>query len=361
MSTSTTPAGESLEGFSIVDAIGALLRYRRLVVGVAVIIGALAGTWVLLRPRTYTARASFTPQATRSELGALGSLAAQFGVTAATADGNQSPAFYADVVRSRVVLESLVRLPVRFVWRGKGYAGTYADFLPTHHLDSLHKVAAAVLSLHDAITADVDTKTGIVQLATKTRYPALSAILTDSALARLNSFNVQNRRSQAAAQRQFLEQRITAVAGELQAAEDDLRDFAQRNRDLRNSPALLIEQDRLNRVVSLRSGVYQSLAQALEQAKLEEIRDTPLLTVIDEPEAPVQPDPRGLIATTLAGFFAGLFLGAIAALVRQSIRINRESRADTFAELSLQMTATKADLRRLVWPFKEQPAPPPHM
>jgi len=350
---STVLPNQPASGLSMMDALGAVLKHRRLVVGVALATGILMGAFVLFRQRTYTASASFTPQPTKSQLGALGGLAAQFGVSGPSTDGNQSPAFYADLLRSRTVLEPLVELPVKFTWNGRNYRGSFASLSNARGSDSLQKLDAAVRKLRGAMTVAVTARTGIVQIETTTQYPALSAILTDSALGQLNSFNVQTRRSQAAAQRQFLEVRLASVSQQLQEAEDAVRDFAGRNRgDVRNSPELQVQQDRLSRTVSMRSEVFRNLAQALEQAKLDEIRDTPLITIIEQARIPVRPDPRRLVTTVLIAILIGFILGAVAALLRQAMARNREERPESFAELSAEFAAAKADIRRFAWPLK---------
>jgi uncharacterized protein involved in exopolysaccharide biosynthesis len=338
------------------EVLGALLRYRRLVIGVALTTAAAMATLTLLRPRTYTAEASFTPQATRSTMGALGGLAAQLGVVMPSNDGNQSPGFYADLLRSRTVLEPLVQVPVEFTWKGRVHRGTFTELAHIRGKDPLQRRETSVRVLRKSMAITITQRTGIVRVETTTRYPQLSAILTDSALGLLNSFNVETRRSQAAAQRQFLDQRLATVSQELQSAEDALRDFAQRNRgDLRNSPGLQVQQERLSRAVNLRAQVHSSLAQALEQAKLDEIRDTPLITVIEEPVPPVQPDRRGLVATTIVAFLVGLALGAVAALLRHAVVANRKDRPESFAELSAEFAAAKRDLLRIAWPLRRAP------
>jgi uncharacterized protein involved in exopolysaccharide biosynthesis len=351
-----TTQTEPRYGISMMDALAAILHYRRLVLTSGLTLAIPVAAFVLLQPRTYTAGASFTPQVTRSALGGLGSLAAQFGVTVPTTDGNQSPAFYSDLLRSRTVLEPVVRMPVHFAWKGKEYSGTFVELSKVRGADSLQRLESAIRALHAAMSVSVAIRTGIVRVETTTRFPQLSVMLTDSAIGLLNSFNVETRRSQASAQRQFLEERLATVSRELQDAEDAVRDFSKRNRgDLRSSPELLLQQERLNRAVSLRVQVYGGLAQALEQAKLDEIRDTPLITIIERADQPVRPDPRGLILSTMIALLAGIFLGAVVALLRHAVAVNRRERPESFAEISADAAAAKADLMRLLGPFRRTP------
>ena len=351
-------AAERGDGLSLLEIAGAAMSHRRLIIGSALAVAMLMAAWVLSRPRTYTSVASFTPQASRSQLGGLGGLAAQFGVMVPMADNNQSPQFYGDLLESRTILEPLTAMVVQLQTADGVQRGTYADFARIKGTDTLLRREAAVNSLRAAMSAEVAPRTGIVRLEVQTRHPALSAILADSALHLLNRFNVETRRSQAATQRSFLEQRLNTVSQELRAAEEELAEFGRRNRgDFAQSPSLATQQERLTRAVSLRTQVHTTLAQALEQAKLDEIRDTPLITVIEEPRVPARPDARGLVLSTMVGFLAGTFVGLVLALVLYAIDVARTRQPDSFASFNAEMAAIKSELRRVARPFAKSTAP----
>jgi uncharacterized protein involved in exopolysaccharide biosynthesis len=348
----SSESSRAFRGLSIVSAVSAILRRRRIVIAVTALTAIAVATMTLLRARTYTARTSFTPQATRSPLGALGGIAAQFGMSAAATDGNQSPAFYGELLHTRTVLEPLVGMPVSFTWKGRNVSGTYVDVAGPKVADPTLKFEGAVRRLRRDMDVTVAPRTGIVQLAVTTPYPMLSALIADSALGQINRFNLATRRSQAAAQRAFLDQRMATVSAELEAAENEVRDFGMRNRSgVNNAPDLQIRRERLNRTVTMRSEVYATLAQSLEQAKLDEIRDTPLITVIERPRVPVIPDPRGLITFTAIAAIVGLAIGAVLAIVVETISANRHDHPEEFSEISSELAAVKADLRRILWPF----------
>lgn len=344
---SAAPVAQDDDGLTLIDAVHAVLRYRRFVAATGTGLALLVAIFVFTRPRTYMSQASFTPQATRSQLGALGGLAAQLGVAMPTSEGNQSPAFYADLLSSRAVLEPLAAMPITHPKTGD--LSTVAEVLLPPKLAPRLRGAAAILALRKAIVVGVDTRTGVVRVTTTTRYPELSAMLTDSAIAQLNNFNVASRRSQAAAQRQFLEGRLAITSRQLADAEEALSDFVKRNRGNRSaSPELAVREQRLNRVLALRTEVQSGLAQALEQAKLDEIRDTPLVTVIERARIAVEPQPRGLVTSTIVGFIVGLATGAVIAIVRFVLSVNLSERPSSFAGLTHEWTATRRDLARVL-------------
>ena len=70
-------------------------------------------------------------------------------------------------------------------------------------------------------------------------------------------------------------------------------------------PELNFQQERLQRQVQLQQQLYTTLSQSFEQAKIEEVRDTPVITVVEPPEAPVRPDPRGLVRNAFLTIILG--------------------------------------------------------
>jgi uncharacterized protein involved in exopolysaccharide biosynthesis len=128
----------------------------------------------------------------------------------------------------------------------------------------------------------------------------------------LNDFNISIRQSRARAERKFTSARVADARDSLSHAEDALAAFNMRNR-VANSPGLQVERDRFQRAVDVASQIYLQLRGQAEQAALQEVRDTPALTVIDPPLLPIRqswPNRRlTVIAATLAGFLvAALYL-----------------------------------------------------
>jgi len=138
----------------------------------------------------------------------------------------------------------------------------------------------------------------------------------------VDSFNRASRRGQAGAERQFAEARVNEATAELRVAENRLQAFLETNRAFRNSPVLTFEQDRLARDVSTKQALYTTLVQAYEQARTQEVRDTPIFSQLEAPTLPPQADSlhliRNLTASLLLGATIGLILGSIASASRQS-------------------------------------------
>jgi uncharacterized protein involved in exopolysaccharide biosynthesis len=171
-------------------------------------------------------------------------------------------------------------------------------------------------------------------------------------LALVDAFNLETRQTQAGEERRFIEARMDAARSELRAAEDQLRTFLQRNRDFRNSPELMLANERLQREVAWRQQVFTSLAQAYEQARIEEVRNIPVTTLIEPPAAPVRPDGRGTAKWGLLALVIGLFSAVLLAFAIEFARRDGRGEDEESLEFGRLRAETLRDLRRpwrLLW------------
>ena len=142
------------------------------------------------------------------------------------------------------------------------------------------RLEKAIARLGHGIGVQTSRETGVIQFRVTTPSARLSQEVAARLISLINDFNLSTRQSQAAAERRFVEGRLTQARTELFRAEDRMEDFLRTNRSYENSPQLLFEHERLQRDLGLRQQLYATLAQSYEQAKIDEIRNIPVLTVI---------------------------------------------------------------------------------
>lgn len=270
---------------------------------------------------TYTADAAFMPQGARdSGGGGLRALAGQFGVSVPGDGGSDTPEFYSDLLGSRTILAPL--LADSFTVRGRGSGevrrGTLAELLEVEG-NSPEEVRLRTLEWlrGDAVSRRSDAATSKVSLSVSTPWPELSAELAERLLEQVNDFNLRNRQSRAAAERVFIEGRLDETRRELEEAEGALRRFLETNRQFSSSPELVFEHDRLQREVALRQGVVSSLSQAFEEARISEVRNLPVITILESPEVPIRHDGRGLALRGVLALLLGGMLGVGYAFIRE--------------------------------------------
>jgi len=338
------PPFEPSEAFTVLGLINVILRRRDLIVGVAVLAVALVAALSLTRPRTFTSEASFAPQAQRLPSNVSG-LAAQLGIAIPGGETSQSPQFYEDLLSSREILGDLADTTFEVPAVGGERPTTLADFFHIKIADAALRREETIRRLRDVITTSLSAKTGVVNVSVSTESAVLSRTLVQRLLEEVNRFNLVNRQSQAAAERQFTERRVNEVKGELRAAENNLQAFLTDNRAYQNSPELRFEQDRLAREVSLRQSLYTTMVQAYEQARIEEVRDTPVITIVEHADLPARPDARGTVKKSVLALLAGAFLGLVLTIVVEIFNAGRLRDDDYEAFLRLRYD-TLTDMRK---------------
>jgi uncharacterized protein involved in exopolysaccharide biosynthesis len=127
-------------------------------------------------------------------------------------------------------------------------------------------------------------------------------------LAELDRFNVESRASQGQATRKFVEKRMEEAQQEMSQAEQALASFRESNVHIGNSPQLRLREERLTREVMGRAELYQLLARQYEMARIEEKRDTPTFSVIDEAKPPVRKYRPKVLLNTVAALAGALLL-----------------------------------------------------
>jgi len=303
---------------SVLWILAVLMRERRIVIAFTAIAVVVALVIAVLRERTYSATFSFVPQAAQDATpSSLSTLAGQFGLSLGAAPGvSQSSQLYADLLRTREVLVPIAT--DSFAASGPG--DERKPLAALLHISGSSEALVLEKTLRAlrtrVIFSTVATRTtGVVSVRVRTRFPNASLEVANRLLQGVNQFNLVTRQSQAAEERRFTEGRLDAARTSLRAAEDALERFLRTNRQLDNSPGLSIERDRLQRDVVLRQQIVTGLAQHYEDARVREVRDTPVITVIEKPTLPVEPDPRGRVGILVGGTAIGLLVGIVMALL----------------------------------------------
>lgn len=323
-----------------------LLRRRRMIVTLSLLgmLVAVAANW---RARNFVSTATFIPQG-GDEIGtsAVAMAASQFGIRVPGTVGGWGPPLYVDLLGSRALLESIA-LDTVTVAEENGRRAMLMDLLDIDAPTKAERLHYAVRTLRKMVYVSEDKKITAVRLTVSTRWPSVSLAIAQKALRLVNQFNLERRKSQAAAERQFVETQAQKAEAALREAEERLQSFLQGNRALNVSSELAFQRDRLQRDVTLRQQVYTTLVQGREEAKIREVRDTPVITVLEVPALPVIGASRGTLLKGIVGGIGGSILGIVIAVVSQAMAKARQERSDESREFfALLDEATPRFLRR---------------
>lgn len=306
---------------------GIVSRWKMIVLSVLAA-GVLAVLAVLLLPPVYQARASFVTNSSSgsfklpaglSSAGALGGIASELGI-GSTADPSESPDFYSELIRSRELRTRLLnsrfddpRTAVR------GDSVRFVDLLRIRNKDPRRRIEIGLQRLNAAQNVSFFEKTNLVKLSVNTEWPQLSAEAANRTLNLVSQFNREQRTSRARSNRMFLESRVNRARAELDAAEARHRFFYDQNRSYKSSPALVFQEQQLQRDVDRTAELYLLLQRQLETALLEEVNDAALITVVDSAVPPRKAQwPRYgllLLSTVIGGTILGLMLAGGATIL----------------------------------------------
>lgn len=321
------------EPLTLITLAAFLLRNLRFVALTAIGCAAIAFVITLMVGPVYTAESRFVPQTSGGSASRLAGLAAQFGISVPGV-ATQSPSdVYASLVQSREILEQVATtpFPVSSDTSAAAPHATLIELFGLRNKDQAQLHLDAVEMLRTKISASTDVRTGIVTLQTTTPWRAVSEAMNNRILALVVQFDQTKRRSQARAEREFLEARSRESQQQLRDAETRLAVFNDQNR-VRASSQLVMEGARLQRAVDLAQQVFVTLAQNYEQARIEEVRNTPVVTIIDGPIGSAK-RRRGLVKKTAIAFVLGSIIALAIAFVGEESQRRRVSHPEEFERL----------------------------
>lgn len=329
---------------SLIEIVNGVLRNWRAVVLLPLVLAAWVGISSLTRKPAFSATASFVPQTAEGRgVNAASALAQQFGVSLGTERAAQSPQFYEGLLRSGTILrravESQYQIPSE---TGQLRTGTLLQYWRLNEQnDPVPTWRRGVGRLRGAVATSIRRETGVIDLTVTSDRLLLAEQIAARLLELLNDYNLEVRQTRAREEARFISGRLTEAQGELRAVEDAIESFLRQNRDFRNSPELTFQHDRLQRQVVVRQEVYGSLLRAQEQARIDGMRDTPVLQVIDSPAGTGQPSSRKVLLRTLIAFMVGFLLAVGLATVREAARRGRQTNDPHYREFE--------DLVRRAW------------
>jgi uncharacterized protein involved in exopolysaccharide biosynthesis len=324
-----------------------LLRHPVAVTVVPILTVLVVVAWTLLLPRVFTAQATFMPQTSSNRGSALSGLAAQFGFALPGITGEQTSAFYADLLQSGEILRTVVDSPLTVKRDGRMIRTTLVELLDVQGSSVADKRERAIKKLHDHMRVTRGRETGVIKFSVTTRWPDVSQEVADRLLNLVNKFNLESRHSQAGAERTFVEARLAQVRIELRDAEERLLQFRQTNREFRLSSELAVQEQRLQRDLAMRQEIYSTLAQSYEQARIEEVRDTPLITIVERPIVPPRADSRSVVLKAGLALLLGLLGGGAVAFLLEALVETRRQHPLEYEQFAMERARFFTRLRSI--------------
>jgi uncharacterized protein involved in exopolysaccharide biosynthesis len=277
----------------------------------------------IIKQPLYLSKATILlPEEKGGTFGGLAGLATQFGVNipmGAQADLS-SPSLLPDIIKSRSFSENI--LNKKFYTDKIGREKTLLEILANED-GSKYKnrntlVITSMGKLGKILKLEKKVNSPFSVISVTTTEPLFSKNLADSALIELEALNQYYKSKKINKKINFIKNRIKSVENELKVSELNLKVFNEKNRQI-SSPALLLEQERISRGLEIQKGIFLTLQQQLELAKIEEIQESSVIQILDKPQIPVDSFNINTKASVLLSSVIGLILGVLIGFARNFI------------------------------------------
>jgi len=235
----------------------------------------------LLLPNYYRSTATLLPETEKSKLSSLGALSDLAALAGMSVGGDVSLAkLYPTIIKSESVLKNVIY--TKYTTLEFNQPVDLIQYWEIREKAPERSYEIALNYLREQLDVNLDTKTNVATISIATKEPKLSADIVNNVTAELDKFIRTKRISNASEQRKWIEARLGEVKQDLEKSENALKDFREKNRQVSGSPQLLLEQERFIREVQINSTLYTELKKQYEIVRIEEIKNIPIINVMDE-------------------------------------------------------------------------------
>lgn len=123
------------------------------------------------------------------------------------------------------------------------------------------------------------------------------------------SSNVVN--TKASEKKDFISNRLTSIQKSLIISEDLMLKFSQENKQIENSPSLILERQRLQKDITLYNQLFFTLSDQLELAKINEKDNTTSFFLLDKPVTDRVQSGGGIVYNVIYYFIISIILSMI--------------------------------------------------
>ena len=215
---------------------------------------------------------------------------------------NEKPSFYIpDIVNSRILKKAVINNQ----WKTMGYDSinliTYWGIddstkfslgkiikkitgkKSTSNLEARY-MNVAINKLNKQIIVEKE-ESGLIVISVLMEEPELAADLANYIASYIKTYVSDITISHSSKHRKFIEERVKYAKKDLADSEDELKEFSENNPYAIDTPELQLDRGRLIRNMEVNQQVYITLRQQYEMARINELKEIPVINVLDYGEA----------------------------------------------------------------------------
>ena len=265
-------------------------------------------------PNYYKSSTVLLPESSNKGASGLSGLAALAGIN--VGGGESSIALYPTIIKSETILKNIIYK--KYQTEEFSNPVNLIEYWEIEDTNRAKQYEIALKTLKTELEISWDNKLGgITTISISTKEANLSAEIVNQIVLELDDFLRTKKTTNAGNQREFIETRLEEVKRDLTSSENRLKEFRERNRQV-FAPQLLLEQERLLRDITINGTLYSELRKQYELAKIEEIKNIPVLNVMD-PARPNAMKDKPKRSTIVLGTFIISLLGAVGFVFAKNI------------------------------------------
>ncbi|WP_259128757.1 GNVR domain-containing protein [Salinibacter ruber] len=210
--------------------------------------------------------------------------------------------------------------------QGKRSAGTDSTgtlIYPTEEEEEAISALGEMVSASVSESGALEGGSGLMTVSASSGNPKLSARLNERFIEHLRTRIRELQTEKTRRNLRFVEKRFEEVKQELDAAENRLVQFLERNKGVLaagSKPQLESRRERLRREVGFKEQLYSQMQKQVTQTRLQLQKEQPVVTIAEKPAPPAQPSaPNRTLNVVLSLFLGGLF-GVGATFFRSAIQ-----------------------------------------
>ena len=285
-------------------------------------LGFLGGLCSLMLTNYYSAGISLFPADNNlSGTDQLQSLALTAGISIGQKDQNYN---ITDVAKSRRIAEKVVKNKWNNIGNGNQNLIDFWNPAKRDFLSKLFKsstpddaiINSALDKYFSLLNVNEDRRTGLIKVNIEMESPSLAAEVANFIGSEIQSYIQKQNSAQAAKEKLFISDRLIVVKAELEDLETNLKNFKERNRGYEVSPDLFMKYSQKLREVEAKQQVYVTLQQQLELARINEVKQTPIINILDDARPPVNKSKPNRAIITILFILSGLLISSIVSIIK---------------------------------------------
>lgn len=277
------------------------------------ITGGIGAYYAYSRPDSYSATSKWLPQQAGASNSQLASIAGLVGMQLGGANASLEQ-FFPQIIKSPSLFREITHR------RWPTAVGDSCSLLSLLRIDTTllpppppqgtsDRIIESITSSFLVDNISYDASTTIPTLIVSTPDPVTSAAINLFIIQKLEFYIENNREQNSSADFEFFQAKYLEFQDSLRRAESRLLYFRQNNR-LVNSPASLMEQQRLIRDAEMLGGLVAEFRKQLEMSRVNLTKKARKLQILEYPEPPLYiSGPKRRLISVISGIF-GLLLGS---------------------------------------------------